>query len=301
MTWHTLRIATILTIILSLLFVPAPVSRAQDLLTEAEVKQAQEAASLFLKVLEETGDFSRVIEEMYVEDFIERYLQEQTRLVEESNLSSFEIMHGSGISCQRDMLKQATIEDWRSLYIATNNFFYHVLVIGLNKEADDLLNGREPGDEIIDNIIPPKVIKLFNNHPILKGFIDIDKDDKPESIEPAEETQDDAAEKKSAPKHIETPEEMRSVTETLREGLRLLLEEQGAHSPKMTDDAKKAIEMIRQKEPIEPTIHVSDNEYFGFPARVRFLEVPTPPMFMLTLTEVNGKQRVIWAELFACD
>lgn len=317
MTWYALRITTILIIILSLLFVPAPVSRAHDRPTEAEIKQAQEAATLFLNLLEETGDFSRVIDEMYVEDFIERYLLEQIHDGEESNLST-DLYFTPGLLVKRDLLKQARIEDWRSLYIATNNFIYHVMVISLNKEADDLLNGREPEDEKIDNLIPPKVIKLFNNHPILKDLID---DDEPQSVEPAEETQDDAAEKKSAPKPIEpaeapqdnaaekqsepkpieTPEEMRSVTETLREGLRLLLEEQGDRSLKLTGDAKKAIEMIREEVRLEASIHVSENEYFGFPARVRFLEVPTSPFFWLTLAEVNGKQRVVWGEVFVGD
>src|SRR5262249_39842129 len=51
-------------IIQSLLFFPAPVSRAQDDPTEAEIKQAQEATNRVLKLLEETGDFSRVIDEM---------------------------------------------------------------------------------------------------------------------------------------------------------------------------------------------------------------------------------------------
>src|SRR5262245_46289061 len=317
MNWYALRIATILIIILSLLFVPAPVSRAHDRPTEAEIKQIQEAASLFSNLLEETGDFSRVIDEMYVEDFIERYLLEQIQDGEESDSSS-DLYFMPGFLYKRDLLKQATIEDWRGLYIAANNFFYHVMVISLHKEADDLLNDREPEDEKIDNLIPPKVIKLFNDHPILKDLID---DYEPESVESAEETQDDDAEKKSAPKPlelaeppqdnaaekkgepkpIETPEEMRSVTETLREGLRLLLEEQGNRSLKMTDEAKKAIEMIRQEAGFESLIHISDHEYFGFPARVRFLEVLTSPMFMLTLAEINGKQRIVWAEVFAGD
>jgi len=65
MTWPTLRIATILIITQSLLFFPAPVSLAQDHPTEAEIKQSQEATNRFLKLMEETGDFSRVIDEMY--------------------------------------------------------------------------------------------------------------------------------------------------------------------------------------------------------------------------------------------
>jgi hypothetical protein len=88
MTRYALPIASILIITHSLLFIPAPVSRAQDRPTEAEVKQAQEAACVFLKLLEESGDFSRVIDEMYVEDFIERYLQEKIHDGEESNSSS---------------------------------------------------------------------------------------------------------------------------------------------------------------------------------------------------------------------
>ncbi|MCI0389098.1 MAG: hypothetical protein MOB07_10095 [Acidobacteria bacterium] len=318
MTWYALRIASILIVTHSLLFFPAPVSRAQDRLTETEVKQAQEVANLILKLLEETGDFSRVIDEMYAEDFIERYLQEQIHDGEEPHSSS-DLTFASGLNYKRDLLKQATIDDWRRLYIVTNNFLFHIMVIGLNKSADDYLNGREPDDEIFENLIPPKVITLFNNHPVLKYFIDIDED-KPESTEPAEEAQGDAAEKKeetqgdaaekkeetqgdtaekqSGPKSIETPEEMRSVTEILQEGLRLLLEEQNNYSPKLTDDAKKAIQMIIQKESIEPAIRVSDKEYFGFPAGVRFLEVPTSFMFMLELAEMNGKQRIVWAELF---
>lgn len=105
MTWRTLRIATILIIIQSLLFFPAPVSRAQDRPTESEIKQAQEAADLFLKRLEETGDFSYLIDEMYAGDFIERYLQEQIRDGEEPNSPS-DITFVTGIRYKRDLLSK---------------------------------------------------------------------------------------------------------------------------------------------------------------------------------------------------
>ncbi len=245
MTPRGLRIATTIIIIHSLLFFPSSVSRAQ---TQAEAKQAKEAADLFMKLLEETGDFSYVIDEMYAGDFIERFLQEAIRDGEESNSSS-DIEFAFGITYKRDLLRQATIEDWRRLYIATNNFVYHIIVINLNKSAEDILNDREPDDE---NLIPPKVIALFNNQPALKGLIDIEKNDEPESSKPAEEPegdatekeqepegdvaekeqepQGDATEKKSGPKPIESPGEMRSVTETFQEGLRLLLEEYGDQS-----------------------------------------------------------------------
>jgi hypothetical protein len=41
-------------------------------------------------------------------------------------------------------------------------------------DSINYLNGREPDDEIFEDLIPPKVVRLFNNHPVLKDFIDID-------------------------------------------------------------------------------------------------------------------------------
>jgi hypothetical protein len=283
MTWRTLRIATTLIIIQSLLLFPAPVSRAQDHPTEAEIKQAQEATNRVLKLLEETGDFSRVIDEMYAEDFTERYLREQTRLVEKEHSSIFTIMFAFDIECQRSLLKQATIEDWRRLYIATNNLLYHIIVISLNEHANDLLNDREQIADLFENLFPPKVIELFNNHPVLKGVFPTGADADP-----------------SEPKPIETPEDMRSVTETLRKGLQLLFKEQGNHSPRLTGEAKKAIEIIRQRqnEVAGTRIEISDKEYFGLPPGARQLDAPTPLLFGVTLAEINGKQKIVWAQFF---
>jgi hypothetical protein len=119
---------------------------------------------------------------------------------------------------------------------------------------------------------------------------------------PAETKQaKEAAEKKSEPKLIETPEEIRSVVETLQEGLRLLLEEHGDQSPKLTAIARKAIEKKIEAEGMTPWVHVSDKECFGFPAGVRHLVVLTPIMFNLTLGEIDGKQRIVWANVFAGD
>src|SRR5262245_37001028 len=183
MTRRALRIATILIIIQSLLFFPTPVSRAQDGLTQAEIILAKETADLFMKRLDETGDFSSVIDEMYVEDFIERYIQQQISEGKESD-SSIDIYFAPG-RYKRDLLKQATVEDWRRLYIAANNFMYHIIITSLNDHADDLLNGRELDDETADKCIPTEVIELFNNHPVLKGSFGFD-DGKPGESNPAE-------------------------------------------------------------------------------------------------------------------
>jgi hypothetical protein len=252
-----------------------------------------------MKLMEETGDFSRVIDEMYTEDFIERYLREQTRLVEEEHSSFFGIMFAFGIGCRRDLLKQATIEDWRRLYIASNNFMYHAFVVYLNKHANNLLNDREQIHDMFESFFPPKALALFKNHSVMKDAFFNFPDNNPGAGKPAEERQSDVAGKEIEPKLMETPEEMRSVAETYREGMRLLFEEQGNHAPRLTDEAKKVIEMIRQRqdEMVRTRIEISDKEYLGFPPGARTLDAPTPVMFWLTLAEINGKQKIVWAQI----
>jgi hypothetical protein len=311
MTQRALRIATILIIIQSLLFFPTPISHAQDHPTEAELILAQTTAELFLKRLEETGDFSTVIDEMYAGDFIERYLQQQIRESEGLNLNSCsDIEFTSGLVYKRKLLKQATVEDWRRLYIAASNFTYHIIVATMNKHADDILNGRELDDERFEKCIPSKVIELFNNHPILKGFFGLDDDDKDDKSgvgRPDGESQSGAVPEESGPKSIETPEEMQGVTETFQEGLRLLLEDQGDRSPRLTETAKSALEVFRLKlnenegGVMEPRINVEDKEYLGLPPGTRILIAPTPIMCWLAIAQVGGKYKIVRAEFVYGD
>jgi hypothetical protein len=298
MTRRALRIATILTIIQSLLFFPAPVSRAQDGLTQAEIILAKETAELFMKRLDETGDFSSVIDEMYVEDFIERYIQQQMREGKESD--SFTDIYFAPGKYKRDLLKLATVEDWRRLYIAANNFMYHIRITGLNKHADDFLNGRELDDETADECIPSKVIELFNNHPILKGCFGFE-DGKSGESNPAEGAQIGGALEESGPKSVETPEEMQNVTETLQEGLRLL-KDQGDYSPRLTDTAESALAVnilkLEEKGLMEPMIKVADKKFLGLPPGTRVLAVPTSFRFWLEIAEVNGKHKIVRAQFW---
>jgi archaellum component FlaD/FlaE len=299
MTRRALRIAAILLIIIqSLLFYPAPISRAQDYPspTQDELILAQETADLFLKRLEETGDFSSVIDELYAEDFIERYLQQQILEGKESNSPS-SLYFPPGFRCNRELLKRATVEDWRRFYIAANNFIYHITVAGLNKHADDYLNGREPDDERTGRCIPSKVVELLKSNPILSSYSD-DESDKSADGETDDESQSGASREDSEPKIIETPEEMQDVAETLQEAARLLREDQG--SPGLTEPAKSALEVMRLKlkeeGDMEISIEVADKKYLGLPPGTRVLNVLTPMLWWLEIALVNGKQKIVQAQ-----
>lgn len=245
----------------------------QEEITREEAKRMQETADLFVKRLIETGDLAPVIDELFVADFIQRYIKHQKKISQESNALS-EIFFAPGLWYKPDLLNQATENDWRRFYIATYNFFYQVFIVGMNRMANDLLNGNTPDDKEIESIFPQKVSEFFNTHPILKNFI----------------------RRKDKQIPIGALEEMRSSTVTLEQGLRLLREELGSGQIKPSDESKKVIEMLNRPDLLNPLVEVSEKEFYGYPPGTRALLIQPPLMFGLILVDVNGKYKIVWAE-----
>lgn len=249
--------------------------QSQEEITREEAKRAQEVADLFVKRMIETGDLAPVIDELFVADFIQRYIKHQKNISQESNAPS-EIFFAPGLWYKPDLLNQATEDDWRRFYIATYNFLYQVFIVGMNRVANDLLNGNTPDDKEIESIFPQKISEFFNAHPILKNFI----------------------RRKDKQIPIGALEEMRSATVTLEQGLRLLREEVGSGQIKPSDESKKVLEMLNHPDLEKHFVEVSEKEYYGFPPRTRALltHIPLPLMLGVILVDVNGKYKIVWAE-----
>ena len=120
-----LRLTTVFIVLQSLLLSSLAMSQIQEKPTPFEAQQMRQISDLFMKRLADTGDLSCVIDELYVEDFIWRYLREQQRNSEEANSSAVGFF-APGLNYKKDLLTQATEQDWRRLYVATYNFYYHV-------------------------------------------------------------------------------------------------------------------------------------------------------------------------------
>lgn len=273
---YALQLATTFILVHALGFVSLAQQRAEEIPTPVEIRQARETSALFMKRLEETGDFSRVVEELFVEDFIWRYVQEQKQSLKTSD-SSATFSFALGLDCKQDLLTQATTQDWQRLYVANYNFFYHVLVSGLNQSANKLLKGEELDDDAIEKLLPTEVSSLLDADPILKNLL----------------------ESKGDAKAIETLEEVRSVSETLEEGLRLLLASQNSQAKHLTKEAKQVLEQFQLTDFSESRLEISDKEAFFYPAGTRMLLVMTPVLLGLKLVEVDGKQKIVWVEVFA--
>lgn len=275
---HALRLTIIFIIVQSLLLHPLAASREEEKPTPVETWKALETTNFFMKRLEETGDFSSVIDELYVEDFIWRYVHDKQMETTDSNLSEA-FTFAQGVNCKRNLLTHATTQEWQRLYIATYNFYYQALVICLNKDSNSSLNGQEPEDETLEKLLPANVLLLLNRNPILKEVI----------------------ESKGNSKAIESVEDMREVSETLEEASRLLLAGQDNRMVKLTEESKIALEKLRQTEFAEPALEITKQESFGYPAGTRMVLALTPIFFGLKLVEVSGKPKILWAELFALD
>jgi hypothetical protein len=240
--------------------------------TPAESKSAQEVAGLFIKRLEETADISRLLGELYVDDFIERYIRQQRKSLIKDQAAQA-IFFAPGLEYRASLLEQATPDDWRRFYVATYSLIYSGFVMGMNRAAKDLLSGKEPSDKILKDIYPPKVVKLFGQHPILKNLIEM-KERKP----------------------IATAEEMRSVIATLEQAVTLLRTDEVRKLYQLTEDSRKIIEMLKQSLTAEASVEVADEEFFGYPQGTQVFYVPTPFMLQLIIVNTGGKYRIVWTE-----
>lgn len=247
--------------------------QTQEQITQEEARRAQEVADLFLKRMIERGDLAPVIDELFVADFIQRYIKHQKNIIQQPDAPS-KILFAPGLWYKPELLNQATEDDWRRFYIATYNFLSQYFIVAMNRMANDLLNGREPDFQEIENMIPPKTSGFFDAHPILKNFIKGNDNHVP----------------------IRALEELRSATATLEQGLRLLREELGGGQLKVSDESRKVFEMLNQPDIMKPFVEVSEKEFFGYPPRTRALLIQPPLMFGLTLVHVNGKYKIVWAE-----
>ena len=240
--------------------------------TPAETRAAQEVTNLFLSKLEATGDLASLFSELYVGDFIDRYIKQQRKHLLAGQTSQ-PIFFAPGLEYQPQLLEQVSPDEWRRLYAATGNLIYFGFVTGLNRSAKDLVSGKEPDEKILKNLYPDRIVELFGSHPILKNFIE-----------------------RQERRPIETAAEMRSVIATLEQAMTFLRTGEAKKAYQLSADSKKLMEMLKQALTDEAAVEVVEEEFFGYPQGTRLLYVPTPIMLQLIIVPTAGKYRVVWTE-----
>lgn len=252
----------------------AAVMRADEQeVTEAENREAREIVIRFTARFAETRDLTPIVDELYVNDFIERYLKSKEEYVTPSAKSNpADLYFAPGLDYNPRLLAEAGPEDWRRLYIAANNFLL-VGVVSALKKAPDYAGDIGPTD-----MYPSSVVKLLGGNPNLANMIV----------------------RRRRPKAVGSVEEMRNVISTLEQAVAIVRRKQPGKPLRADDkDWAGAVKTIRGDEFFRPRVEVTDEEFFGFPKGTRILDVKTPLGLRLLLASDGDGPKIFWTEIIA--
>ena len=249
-------------------------------LTESEKLEAQKLSVLFTERLGQTMTFSTVMDELFLPDAVERYLAEEKR--RSAKFGATEITVSPGIFVNPRLLDNATPDDWRKLYKATYSFLLLGFVHALVRKAD--IDNLQAGD-----LYPPEVIRLLDGDPLLSNVV----------------------KRKSAVRPFASASEMRAATAVLeqanvmsRKALAhpidleaIVVQMAMGNSTKQREISQE--QRLRARDTLNPVLHITDTEYFGFPQGSRMIWVRTFSFLDLLLISVDGKLRIVWAQPIA--
>ena len=274
--------------VLSAVFVSGLLSEAvaqtkEEVVTAEEKKAAQDIADRFTDRLDETGDVDIVAKELFISDFVERFIQEEKNGESVNTEKARNIHFVPWLSYKTEMLDQASVAEWRQLYVSLFNFSQYGLVVSSNKWSKDILNQREPEIDEKDamKIYPQNVMGVLDAHPILRNLVI----------------------KKDSSNMIKSFSEFRSVNVTLAEAIRLLRLANKDKPLRLNPDSRKVQKLFAEKirQELGPTLDVEDKAHFGFPAKTRFVYVWASVGVRIMITKVGNDYKIVEAVISSPD
>jgi hypothetical protein len=244
-----------------------------------EVKECEVSGSIFARRLRESGDFGPLLSDLFVSDFIERFINEQVQRISEEHKGETDLYFVPGLDYNSHLLRQAPPEEWRRLYVASHSFIYQGFASGIAVALSRLEKNGEIENLEESEMYPQDVIDLLEKDPILTNLIKM----------------------KDLNRSVNTREELVRVTKVLEQALLIIREKQGKGFDKKQSRFEKMWELKKEKGDLKPRIEIAEREYFGYPKGTRFCHVVTPVMFQLTLVRAGGVLKIVWAEPFVGD
>ena len=256
-----------------------PIANAQttiDKLTVEEKQSITEIGNRFIQRLNESGDVEPLLKEMFVSDFMNRYVKEELDQIKTGDQSGQRILFTSGIEYNSDLLKKATEEDWRALYVNTFNFMQYGFAVMFNAQAKSIATGKRSSDgefeKLLSEMYPASVMKMLNGNLILRNFVAKENDSRP----------------------IKNVEELREVNKMLAGANHLLI---GTSKGKLTSESLKVLKLLTAKagDAISPNLEVCDRECFGFPRGTRNIHAFVTPMHSLLIVKEGADYKILSA------
>lgn len=261
---------------LMLTFVSPRVAAAQGAggrVTKEEEAAAREVAAAFLNRFYETHDFATVVDELYVYDYMSRYIRSQQPAEKDTPDSTFMLEGIPALFFDRRLAAHPDDPLWPRLFVAANNYMHYGFVSTLSRKTVEEMSDPEKVSEAdMLAAYPPEAVKVLEANPTLANF----------------------TEKEGGPVDVKTLEELRAVTEGMEEAERLTRASFNVRVP-ATATLEHNLAMMRALPAREDVSLVADAEEFGYPEGTRLFKVFAPPVYNLILVRDGGRMKIVWA------
>lgn len=233
-------------------------------LTPIEKVEVRKVVNRFIKFMDEQGDVTLLVTEIYANDFIERNIKERKKYHQPDEKSPpVDLWFLHIIKFNSSLLYKASLDDWKSLYIATLNYLSYGNIISNNRSAKYIVRKKEPPDKIYENFYPPEIVKFINTNPFLKNI----------------------TESQGTAETINTVEEMQSVTDTLTEAMKLPPTKKTLPTNRLSNDSKKLIKILSKDKIFNENVQIVKG--------VREITDNTSG-FSIDVINIGGKYKIIW-------
>ena len=249
----------------------AATPRQRDAATEQEAREARELALVFTERLLKTRDLSSIVRELYVEDFMRRQLEELSVSRGGGEPDDFMLDGIPALSFKRALLAHPEHEYWTRLYVAAHTFLHFGMLSALSKDGPP-----DVSEQGVRAMYPPEAVRLLGTNPTLANFLV----------------------KRGDYVDVSTLEELRAVTETLEEAVRLTRAHLDKHLPLKLPKLEAALAELRREPqalPVEP--FPVEGGFMGFPPGTRFTSVLTPIGLNLVAARHDGKLKIVMSHL----
>lgn len=253
--------------------VAAAAAQRRDAPTEQEAREARELALVFTERLLKERDLSSIVRELYVEDFMRRQLEELKKSRGGAAPDDFMLDGIPALSFKRALLAHPENEHWARLYVAAHTFLHFGMLSAFSKGGPP-----DVSEQGVHAMCPPEAVRLLAANPTLANFLV----------------------KRGDYVDVSTLEELRAVTETLEEAVRLTRAHLDKNLPLKLPKLEAALAELRrnpQALPVEP--FPVEGSFMGFPAGTRFTGVITPIGLNLVVTRHDGRLKIVMSHLSA--
>lgn len=261
------------------------VSAATQEITEEETGEVCEVAERFARRMHETHDFAALIGEMFVTDYAARLQHEAS--------SKPRFLMSTGVA------QQASREELMRYYVALNNSGYMVgLLVTAYEAAQSAAENENEEDDVekLRHALPPDLLDLCKNDPILKSLCEEEQKAGAGETKPGEQAEQSVA-KEDPDELIRSVEQLRSFTLTLEKAGLIARKHLDALpvKPNYLEKHKKANEEENweaEREEMIPRAWPLSEEFYGYPEETRLFCIEVL-FYHMDLIRVDGKLKIL--------